>query len=785
MSEKKKKLRDLARKFCSCVEKGGKGEDELEAFRVCAFEILGKGAPKDRYAFPVPDESGASLSRTFTHVLFDVGRVMLKELQKRKNEVTFKKMHLFLKSQLTPWVVALGRNAKTSEDKKRVSTRFQFMYRLLWQGVTFILKNIVPKDIVSLMGAISWAFTYQIRAGQRPSESSIKRFRSAYERCGAVAQRDPKLRASSSVSMWACLRRCVREGKFSLCEGKENSNDHINTEWIDWILYSTSLVILSTKDISNDVLSMLKQCHSCSSSCQNLAVLAESMRVERTIKTKSCKFRMKDITKRIETMCCEKKKEETFRVMRMWKCVSRLVSVTRWDEVDDLIKALQIVSLKMLSSNKEDHTVRMLKFRAHALQVCAKRRDLNVDVLCKLSSFDTTISTASKDIIRSLNVIGSTMYNIGATLYNSSKWKESIRPFLMSCQVCMKVGGSKDDLLDRRFRMLSISMSKASSHHNDLNDVIFEMILSCKNSLSRHAYDALVLTGSKCVSRAAKAFSSSRNVSQFQGLLRALRDADTTTIPWIRDVLMETHENMQSILKDDDDVVTRSRDLQNQAIWYASQQMFTTTTFECDEDALRTAEHAVKLIRSSSSSSSMNLQNELAISLVTTQLVRRDLTKECEESLCIWESFLNDDSEKEDELAGDTSAFQRTLGDLCGICGRVDLQLRAYALVSRDLNRNFESLCDLSRVWCSGVGVVCESTNYLRRAERLLEEISDDAMLEKRKSSYMVEHANHLLESAVECADSEQRVRLCVCFSFQSNAHTSIYYMYLIQHTNK
>ena len=108
-----------------------------------------------------------------------------------------------------------------------------------------------------------------------------------------------------------------------------------------------------------------------------------------------------------------------------------------------------------------------------------------------------------------------------------------------------------------------------------------------------------------------------------------------------------------------------------------------------------------------------------------------------------------------------------TLGDLCGICGRVDLQLRAYALASRDKKKNFESLCDLSRVWCSGVGVVCESANYLKRAERLLDEISDDAMLEKRKSNYMLEQCNHLLQSTVECADSEQRVR-DLCFETHS-----------------
>jgi hypothetical protein len=132
--------------------------------------------------------------------------------------------------------------------------------------------------------------------------------------------------------------------------------------------------------------------------------------------------------------------------------------------------------------------------------------------------------------------------------------------------------------------------------------------------------------------------------------------------------------------------------------------------------------------------------------------VRRDITKECEESLNIWENLSDDDDEI---VAEDTASFQRTLGDLCGICGRVDLQLRAYALASLDRSRNFESLCDLSRVWCSGVGVVCESANYLKRAERLLEEISDDAMLEKRKSNFMIEQCNHLLQST----NSEQRVQ--------------------------
>ena len=130
--------------------------------------------------------------------------------------------------------------------------------------------------------------------------------------------------------------------------------------------------------------------------------------------------------------------------------------------------------------------------------------------------------------------------------------------------------------------------------------------------------------------------------------------------------------------------------------------------------------------------------------------MRRDITKECEESLNIWENLSEDDDEI---VAEDTASFQRTLGDLCGICGRVDLQLRAYALASLDRSRNFESLCDLSRVWCSGVGVVCESANYLKRAERLLEEISDDAMLEKRKSNFMIEQCNHLLQST----NSEQR----------------------------
>lgn len=72
------------------------------------------------------------------------------------------------------------------------------------------------------------------------------------------------------------------------------------------------------------------------------------------------------------------------------------------------------------------------------------------------------------------------------------------------------------------------------------------------------------------------------------------------------------------------------------------------------------------------------------------------------------------------------------------------------------MKSEFESLCDLSRVWCSGVGVVCESANYLKRAERLLTEIPDNATLEK---IYMVEHANHLLQASVHDKDMEQRVQ--------------------------
>ena len=146
-------LRDLAREFCSCVEKGKKGENELERFRVASFEKSGvESVPSDRFAFPSPDKSVASEARTFTHVLFDAARVMFKELQRRKDGLYFKRMHILLKTQLTPWVVTLG---KSADNKKRVKTRWQFMYRLLWQGITFVLKNNTMKDIEILMDAIA------------------------------------------------------------------------------------------------------------------------------------------------------------------------------------------------------------------------------------------------------------------------------------------------------------------------------------------------------------------------------------------------------------------------------------------------------------------------------------------------------------------------------------------------------------------------------------------------------------------------------------------------------
>ena len=120
-------LRDLAREFCSCVEKGRNGENELERFRVASFEKSGiERVPSDRFTFPSPDESDASEARTFTHVLFDAARVMFKELkQRREDESIFKRMHILLKTQLTPWVVTLG---KSPDNKKRVKTRWQFMY---------------------------------------------------------------------------------------------------------------------------------------------------------------------------------------------------------------------------------------------------------------------------------------------------------------------------------------------------------------------------------------------------------------------------------------------------------------------------------------------------------------------------------------------------------------------------------------------------------------------------------------------------------------------------------
>ena len=119
-------LRDLAREFCSCVEKGKTGENELERFRVASFEKSGiEKVPSDKFSFPSPDKSVASEARTFTHVLFDAARVMFKELQRRKDGLYFKRMHILLKTQLTPWVVTLG---KSPDNKKRVKTRWQFMY---------------------------------------------------------------------------------------------------------------------------------------------------------------------------------------------------------------------------------------------------------------------------------------------------------------------------------------------------------------------------------------------------------------------------------------------------------------------------------------------------------------------------------------------------------------------------------------------------------------------------------------------------------------------------------
>ena len=50
---------------------------------------------------------------------------------------------------------------------------------------------------------------------------------------------------------------------------------------------------------------------------------------------------------------------------------------------------------------------------------------------------------------------------------------------------------------------------------------------------------------------------------------------------------MHQHERMQDMLKDD--IVSRSRDLQNQATWYASQHASSKDVFECDEEALRTS----------------------------------------------------------------------------------------------------------------------------------------------------------------------------------------------------
>ena len=106
----------------------------------------------------------------------------------------------------------------------------------------------------------------------------------------------------------------------------------------------------------------------------------------------------------------------------MWKSVSNLVTVTKWEEMKDLVKALELVSLKM-SSSEEDHAVRCLKYRAHALQICSKRKSLfeeeeAVNVLCDLARFDFKARFDSKDEIvrKSLHVIGSTMYNIGAPI---------------------------------------------------------------------------------------------------------------------------------------------------------------------------------------------------------------------------------------------------------------------------------------------------------------------------------------------------------------------------------
>ena len=288
------------------------------------------------------------------------------------------------------------------------------------------------------MDAIAWAFAYHVRMGKRLNETSLRRFRSAFERCYVASQRDPKLRARSSVTMWKCIQRCIREGKFgSSSEGKENSDNVVQTEWIDWILFAVSSVrnCEANEVSSKDMLNVLARCSGSSSACQCIVVLAEIMGIERRRKMKK-KGRISSITKQMETLS----ESNSYRVSRMWKSVSHLVSVTEWDEMKDLVKALDLASLAM-SSSEEDHTVRCLKFRAHALQICSKRKDFlekeeTVDVLCDLTKFEFKVTGKNDMTRKSLNAIGSIMYNIGAQLYNNSKCKVSIRPFLESCRVC-------------------------------------------------------------------------------------------------------------------------------------------------------------------------------------------------------------------------------------------------------------------------------------------------------------------------------------------------------------
>ena len=154
--------------------------------------------------FHSPDKSVASEARTFTHVLFDAARVMFKELQRRKDGLYFKRMHILLKTQLTPWVVTLG---KSADNKKRVKTRWQFMYRLLWQGITFVLKNNTMKDVRNSYGCNCVGICVSYAYGERNERDVDSTIPFGVRRCCVVSQRDPKLQ----TTIWKCLKRCLRE----------------------------------------------------------------------------------------------------------------------------------------------------------------------------------------------------------------------------------------------------------------------------------------------------------------------------------------------------------------------------------------------------------------------------------------------------------------------------------------------------------------------------------------------------------------------------------------------